>query len=146
MVYTTPRPYNPNPLKMARMIKQDLEKINIKVNILTNTNMNKTEWKKEMLNLGMVLTGWVADNPDPDNFLRPNLSCADIPSGMNLSNWCNQEFELLLTEAITTQDPVMRKEFYVRLQQIIRDRLPIIPLAHGTYFSPKGLANDLQTV
>ena len=85
----------------------------------------------------MVLTGWIADNGDPDNFLRPLLSCNAKFTGWNMSNWCNRYFDRFLDAAISTSDIAERKTDYFKAQQILRDRLPVIPLAHGVYFQAR---------
>ncbi|MFP3345289.1 peptide ABC transporter substrate-binding protein SapA, partial [Halomonas sp. SIMBA_159] len=46
--------------------------------------------------IDLTLTGWVADNGDPDNFLRPLLSCSAKQAGLNVANWCNLQFDNLL--------------------------------------------------
>ena len=119
---------------MAKLIQQDLQKVNINLNIITTNNFDAILNKKKIMNLGMVLDGWIGDNADPDNFFRPNLSCEAMKTGFNLSNWCNKDFETLLDKGIQTNVLHQRKTFYTDLQQLIRETLPIVPLIHGTYY------------
>ncbi len=81
-----------------------------------------------------MLLGWAADTPDPDNFFSPLLSCTATFSGKNPANWCNPEFDLLLTQALDTTDVELRKTFYYQAQKMIIDQLPLVPIAHGMRF------------
>ena len=66
-----------------------------------------------------MLLGWAADTPDPDNFFSPLLSCTATFSGKNPANWCNPEFDLLLTKALDTTDLNLRKQYYDAAQSMI---------------------------
>lgn len=134
LVPLSPRPYNPSPRKTAELIRADLAVIGITVNIITQENVNIKELHNEMNEIDMVLTGWIADNGDPDNFLRPHLSCNAQVKGWNISNWCNADFERLLDAAIATDIRENRRALYLAAQAILRDRMPVVPLAHGIHF------------
>lgn len=130
------RIYNPNARKMAELIQSELKQIGIKVNIV------EYEWNTFLERLTLhqhdsVLIGWAADSPEPDNFLNPILSCASVFSGKNPSNWCNAEFDLLLTKAHDTNDIDARKEVYFAAQQMVAQELPLLPIAHGLRLQAK---------
>ena len=127
------RIYNPNARKMAELIQSDLKKVGISVNIVEyewNTFLSKLENHQH----DSVLIGWAADSPDPDNFFSPILSCSAAINGKNQANWCNPEFDLLLTQALDTTDIEQRKQFYYQAQQLLMQELPLLPLAHGMRF------------
>jgi cationic peptide transport system substrate-binding protein len=127
------RIYNPNARKMAELMQSDLKKVGITVKIVEyewNTFLSKLEAHQH----DSVLIGWAADSPDPDNFFSPILSCAAAMSGKNQANWCNSEFDLLLTQALDTTDIEKRKHFYFQAQQILIQQLPLLPLSHGMRF------------
>ena len=44
------------------------------------------------------MLGWTGDNGDPDNFLDTLLGC-DAVGGNNRAQWCNEEFDALVTKA-----------------------------------------------
>lgn len=77
------------------------------------------------------LLGWVADNNDPDNFFRFQLSCNAITAGSNYTRWCNSEFDNLINQAVTETEYIERVTLYYRAQEIIQQELPLIPLAHS---------------
>jgi cationic peptide transport system substrate-binding protein len=127
------RIYNPNARKMAELIQSDLKQIGVTAKIV------EYEWNTFIERIGKhehdsVLLGWVADTPDPDNFFSPLLSCTATFSDKNPANWCNPEFDLLLTKALDTTDIEERKAFYAQAQAMIIDQLPLVPIAHGMRF------------
>ncbi|AWH87370.1 ABC transporter substrate-binding protein SapA [Limnobaculum parvum] len=127
-VPTASQAYNPSPLKMAELLQADLAKVNIKVTIVP------VEGRFQELSLSddthdLTLTGWTTDSNDPDSFFRPLLSCAGIDSQTNYARWCNQEFDQLLSNGVTSQDLSMRIETYTKAQKILAQELPVLPLA-----------------
>ena len=130
------RSYNPNALTMAKLIQADLNQIGVKVDIVSY------EWSTFLRRLGQgehqsVLLGWSADHPDPDNFLTPLLSCNSAETGSNRAFWCEQEFDSLLKQALTTDNVNERKHLYLQAQAIFQRDLPLLPLAHSKRFQAR---------
>ncbi|EOB1931816.1 ABC transporter substrate-binding protein, partial [Vibrio parahaemolyticus] len=71
---------------------------------------------------------------DPDNFFRPLLSCESDRVGLNVSMWCNDDFDFLLDLALETQEQRYRLNLYRQAQNILNEEFPVIPLAHGVQF------------
>lgn len=126
-----PTAFNPSPRKTAELIQADLGAIGIRVNIIPEKTVNRVAIREGDDAHDMVLTGWVADNGDPDTFLRPLLTCNAKFTGWNMSNWCNRYFDQKLNEAIATEDTEARKALYIEAQTILNRRMPVVPLAHG---------------
>ncbi|MBC7252063.1 MAG: peptide ABC transporter substrate-binding protein, partial [Anaerolineae bacterium] len=76
----------------------------------------------------MFSLGWVADYPDPENFL-------DIlfhgESEYNHTGYDNPEVNALLEEARVEADPERRMELYQQAEEIIVEDAVWIPLYHG---------------
>jgi cationic peptide transport system substrate-binding protein len=130
------RLYNPNALKMAELLQADLAKIGVSANIVSY------EWNtfRRKLRAGehdSVLIGWTADNADPDNFLRPLLSCASAISGSNRTNWCDSHYDQLIADAVLTADVAKRRELYFLAQDYVAEQVPLIPIAHSRRFQVK---------
>lgn len=130
------RLYNPNALKMAELLQADLAKIGVSAKIVS------FEWNafRRKLRAGehdSVLIGWTADNADPDNFLRPLLSCASAISGSNRTNWCDSKYDQLIAEAVLTPDVSKRRQLYFAAQEYVADQVPLIPIAHSRRFQVK---------
>lgn len=124
------RVYNPNATKMAEILQQNLAKIDVKANIVS---YDWGTFRKKLANgeHDSVLIGWLADNSDPDNFYRPLLSCAAAFSGSNRSAWCNDKYDRSILNALTTPDPVIRKEYYKEAEILIFKHTPLVPIAHA---------------
>ncbi|WP_235357769.1 ABC transporter substrate-binding protein [Arsukibacterium ikkense] len=127
------RLYNPNALKMAELMQADLAQIGIKANIVSY------EWNSFRQKLGnyehdSVLIGWAADNPDPDNFFRPLLSCAARDSGSNRANWCDPAFDEIISNALLTADQQQRRALYLSAQQYLHQQQPLVAIAHSQRF------------
>ena len=127
------RLYNPNALKMAELIQADLAQVGVKATIVSY------EWNSFRRKLGenehdSVLIGWAADNPDPDNFFRPLLSCSAAITGTNRANWCDANFDLLISQALLTADQKQRRSFYLAAQQYVAEQVPLVSIAHSQRF------------
>jgi len=127
------RTYNPNAIKMAELIQQDLEKINIRAKIISyefGTFLNKVKRGEHHA----ALLGWIGDNGDPDNFFSSLLSCAATKTGNNASYWCNVEFDEIITQAGRTSNIKKRTQLYQAAQEIFSQALPWAPIAHSKQF------------
>ena len=150
-VMTNPRPYLPNPLRAAEMIKADLEKIGIKVEIVPNewgSHLDRTHHGEHE----MALMGWVGDTGDADNFLYVLLDkdTAIVGSALNISFWKDDAYHDLMLAARRELDPEKRAGLYRKAQEIIFEEAPMVPLAHaeslmacranvdGIHFEPNG--------
>jgi peptide/nickel transport system substrate-binding protein len=135
-VMTNPRPYLPNPIRAAELIKADLEKAGLKIEIVPN------EWGSHLSRTShgeheMALLGWLGDIPDPDNFLYLLLDkdTATVGSALNICFWKNDAYHDLVTAARRELDPAKRADLYRKAQEIVFEETPMVPLAHA-----KGLA------
>ena len=70
---------------------------------------------------------WIADMPDPDNFLFP-LFASDSPA--NFTRFRNDQIDQMLVEARGIVDPVRRAEMYQQIEKRILQTCPIIPLLY----------------
>lgn len=132
-VPTEPRPYNPSPRKTAELIQANLQAIGIQVTMSHQDKLDRISMG-EATSFDLILAGWIADNGDPDNFLRPLLSCDAKQAGLNIANWCNLDFDNLLELALRTSKLDQRLNYYHRAQNILDQQVPLIPLAHGVHF------------
>lgn len=76
-------------------------------------------------------SGWIADYPDPENFLtmfyggniRDNAS-----SMVNAFKYQNEEYDRLFEQALTEKDPEKRMALLVKCDQLTIDDAPVIPI------------------
>ncbi|NKF51762.1 ABC transporter substrate-binding protein [Shewanella sp. WXL01] len=124
------RAYNPNAVKMAELMQEDLAQIGVSTNIISYDWSVFTQ-KLSEANYDSVLIGWNADNNDPDNFFSPVLSCSALRSNNNYSRWCDNGFDHLLSLASSLTKQPDRKVYFQSAEAIIADRVPIVPIAHA---------------
>lgn len=132
-----PSAFNPSPRKTAELIQANLAAIGVRVHIITQKEVTRATIRRGEDSHDMVLTGWIADNGDPDSFLRPLLTCNAKFTGWNMSNWCNRFFDRDLDAAISTLDVDARTRYYIDAQNILKERMPVVPLAHGIHHQVK---------
>ena len=99
-----PRPYMPEPSKIAEAIAHNLKEIGIDAEIKT------VEWttyldRVKKGEFPMYMLGWTGDNGDADNFLYTLLSTDAIGSNNN-SFYSNPEVDKLLKQAQITTDEI----------------------------------------
>ncbi|MCY9873571.1 ABC transporter substrate-binding protein [Vibrio barjaei] len=125
-----PRVYNPSPRKTAELIQANLADVGITLNLLTDDRVDRQELSN-IESVDLLLTGWVGNTGDPDNYLRPLLSCTSKREGLNLSMWCNDDFDFLLDLALEVSQPRYRLNLYRQAQNILNEEVPVLPIAHG---------------
>ena len=128
------RPYNPNAKLMAEMLQNDWAKIGLKVKIVSY------EWGEYIKRTkngehDVSLIGWTGDNGDPDNWLGTLYSC-DAIGGNNYSMWCDPAYDKLIKQAKVVTDREQRTVLYKQAQQLLKQQVPITPIAHSTVNQP----------
>ncbi|MFB9134381.1 ABC transporter substrate-binding protein SapA [Vibrio olivae] len=127
-----PRSYNPSPRKTAELIQSNLADVGVQLRIVTDDRFDRQQ--SLQTNSDLYLTGWIADTGDPDNFLRPLLSCYSHNAGVNIAGWCNPDFDFLLDLALEVDKTRYRINLYKQAQNILNESFPVIPLSHGMQF------------
>ncbi|RBL66168.1 ABC transporter substrate-binding protein, partial [Pseudomonas sp. MWU13-2625] len=52
------------------------------------------------------------------------------------SKWCDKPYDALIKQAKATSDVAKRTELYKQAQHILKDAVPMTPIAHSTVFQP----------
>ncbi|MFK3723494.1 ABC transporter substrate-binding protein [Pseudomonas monteilii] len=128
------RPYNPNARLMAEMLQADWAKVGLKVRIVSY------EWGEYVKRLkngehDIALIGWTGDNGDPDNWLGTLFGCAAV-GGNNYARWCDAEYDALITQARSVTERTQRTPLYQQAQRLLKQHVPITPIAHSTVHQP----------
>ena len=126
-----PRPYMPEPKRVADEVKVQLKRIGI------NVIPRPLEWSAflEKLKNGvhpMALAGWSGDNGDPDNFLYALLDkdSARRPNALNYAFWRDERFHELMIEGQASSDPATRARIYEEANAMVHEFVPSIPIVH----------------
>jgi peptide/nickel transport system substrate-binding protein len=130
---TIPRPYMPEPQRVAEAIQAQLKAIGIAV------TLEPFEWGVflEKVHNGehaMCLVGWSGDNGDPDNFMYTLLDqdSAHRPNAQNYAFWRDPKFHELMIAGQVTFDNQKRAEVYREANAMINEMVPSIPIVHVT--------------
>jgi oligopeptide transport system substrate-binding protein len=79
----------------------------------------------------MFVMGWIADYPDPHNYLDILFYTG---SEVNISEYSNPTLDALLDQAAIEQDEAIRLAMYQQAEQMVVDEAPCLPLFHGTNY------------
>jgi ABC-type transport system substrate-binding protein len=120
------RGYLPNPKQVAQEIQAELANINVKVTLKEMESaafIDATSAGKEP----MYLLGWGADYPDSTNFFDYHFA---NPNNLQFGN----QFPDLVAEinaAAKLSDPAARQQHYDKVNELIKQHVPMVPVAHG---------------
>jgi peptide/nickel transport system substrate-binding protein len=131
---TAPRPYLPEPGRVAETIQANLRDIGIAV------TLQPYEWgvfldKIKHGEHDMALIGWTGDNGDPDNFFYPLLdqdSAHKDGTAQNYSFWRDPKFHALMLAGQAESDDAKRKPIYEKANAMVHDQVPAVSLVHTT--------------
>lgn len=79
----------------------------------------------------MFILGWIADYPDPHNFLDILFYTG---SENNIFEYSNPSLDALLDQAAIEQNRADRLAMYQQAEQLVVDDAPCLPLFHGTNY------------
>lgn len=129
---TAPRPYMPEPQRIAETIQAELKAVGINVTLQPyefGVFLDKVRHGEH----AMCLIGWSGDNGDPDNFLYPLLdkdAALAKPNGQNYSFWQDEKFHQLMLAGQGTLADAKRAAIYRDANARINDQVPAIPIVH----------------
>lgn len=111
--------------KIVAQIIQQMWKDNLGIKV----NLINEEWKsylktQALMKYQVSRSGWVADYPDPNNFLDLFASY----STLSHTGWKNKEFDDLLAKANESADNEVRYKYLNQAESVLLKELPIIPL------------------
>ena len=105
-------------------------------NLGVEISVRQVETEKLLYNLKqekdeMFTMGWIADYPDPNDFLDVLFYTG---SEVNISEYSNPSLDALLDQAAVEQNESDRLAMYQEAEQLVVDDAPCIPLWHGTNY------------
>jgi peptide/nickel transport system substrate-binding protein len=129
--WVNPRPYNPSPRDTVALVKSDLAKVGVDVDIKM---MNWTTFlgERSKSGYGMTMAGWVSGTLDPDGIVYPLLHSKFIRNIdlINWSHWRSAEGDKLMEEARSTYDRKTRDKLYQEVAVLADKDVPALYLAH----------------
>ncbi len=120
------RGYLPEPGVVAQDIQAQLAELGITVNITVMESGAFLD-AADQGELTLYLLGWLADFPDMTNFLDYHFGAGASPQfGAGF-----EDIQAVLKEAASLSDPDARNELYAEANDLIRQHVPMVPVAHG---------------
>lgn len=134
VVIWAPRPYLPKPAPVAALIARQLAEVGIEVKVTQPRDSETYFRRQEGGDYDLVLAGWIADTPDPAEFLDANLRSDRIPhavrkgvAGCNLSRWADPALDGALKGYRENPSP----ENLERVLARVADEAQLLPLMYG---------------
>jgi oligopeptide transport system substrate-binding protein len=129
-----------NTLESHRSIAEAIQQM-WKKNLNIDVALKNEEWKvfldaQTTGNYQIARGGWGADYVDPNSF----LDLWETGNGNNETNWSSPDYDRLLAASYTAKTDAERYAIYQKMDAILVDELPIIPLFYYTrprLISPK---------
>jgi peptide/nickel transport system substrate-binding protein len=112
---------------ICEFIQHQLSDIGIEISIEVSTGATF----RDMVASSKLLFfrgSWIADYPDAENYLALFYSKNFSPGGPNYTHYSNKEYDKLYRKALGTINDKKRRELYQKMDQIIVEDAPIVPL------------------
>lgn len=129
-----PRPYLPAPRRTAELVRRQLDAVGLPVEIVPSTDSKDYFARTSAGAYDMVLMGWIADSPDPLDFLDAVLASRSVPTparavayASNLSRYRSAAMDGAL-EAYRRD--ATEAALHAVMEQMAKDA-PLCPLFHG---------------
>jgi oligopeptide transport system substrate-binding protein len=117
--------------RIAEVLQSQLKDIAITV------ELRRLDWAAHIKlvddgNVSFFRQGWIADYPDPENFLTVLFHSRNVGAAGNTSRYRNPKLDRLFDEADTLAQPSARYARYAEAEQTILDEAVWISLYHYT--------------
>lgn len=127
-----PRPYLPNPRPVADALVRQLRAVGFDVAVRTPRSSEEFFRACERGDYDMVLAGWIADTPDPAEFLEANLKSNRIRSAASLPSANRSRIAMAeVDEALTSFRAEPSEPNRARLIGYLNEQAPLVPLLYG---------------
>src|SRR5262249_22474403 len=116
---------NENHQRVAENVQAQLKK-----NLGVDVQIASEEWKVYLARLHsdtppLFRMGWLADYPDPDNFMALMTSYSDN----NYTGWKSKKYDDLVEQGATTMDKDKRRAIYLEAQKLLTETdVPVVPI------------------
>lgn len=114
-------------LAICEYIQRELGKLGLKVNVDVMPAVTLRQAKRTG-KLDIFRGSWVADYPDPENYLSVFYSKNFTPGGPNYYHFSNPEFDAMFEKSFTITNKTAREQLYTKMDSMILNHAPIVPL------------------
>jgi peptide/nickel transport system substrate-binding protein len=135
-VSAAPRPYLPEPLHLADLLREQLAGIGVHVSLQTTPDWADHVERTSRGAFDMAVLGWQADTLDPNDFLTVLLDSQSIGT-TNRSRYRSDEMDRLLKRARMESGRQARAALYRRAESLFQEEMPFVPLYHASVFTAR---------
>ena len=114
-------------LDICEYIQRELQKVGLEVQIDVMPPSTLRQMKSSG-ELDAFRASWIADYPDAENYLSLFYSKNFTPNGPNYTHFKSATFDSLYEKSLSIIDINERKQYYIKMDSLIVDQSPIIPL------------------
>ena len=124
-----PRPYLPRPMAAAEAVRAQLAAVGIDLSIVETKSSDDFMTTLAGGRFDLALAGWIADTTDPADFYEALLWSRSIgdENGSNNSRWNDPATD----DALARFRVHPTEDHRQRIESIVRDEAPLIPLIYG---------------
>ncbi|MEU8775891.1 ABC transporter substrate-binding protein [Streptomyces sp. NPDC048606] len=131
-LWSTPSRYGPSTDQQFQVIAKQLNDSGLFEADMKSVEYEQYEKDIEAGKYGVYVKGWVPDYPDADNFTQPFFG----PDNVLHNNYDNKEISgTIIPSTSAKSDRTSANMDYNRLQDIVADELPILPLWQGKQYA-----------
>ncbi|WP_330295567.1 ABC transporter substrate-binding protein [Streptomyces sp. NBC_00503] len=124
-LYSTPSRYGPSTDQEFQLIAKQLNDSGLFEATVKSVEFDQYEKDIADGKYGVYVKGWVPDYPDADNFTQPFFG----PDNILHNNYDNKEITgTIIPSTSTKSDRAAANAEYSRLQDIVADEIPLLPL------------------
>jgi len=118
---------NPSYIDLVEFIQKEVQKIGVRVEIDVMPPSTIRQ-KRSAGQLDNFRASWIADYPDAINYLSLFYSDNFSPNGPNYTHFENEFYDQLYEEALSITKDSLRYELYSRMDSLLIEEAPVIPL------------------
>ncbi|MYV93245.1 ABC transporter substrate-binding protein [Streptomyces sp. SID1034] len=131
-LWSTPSRYGPSTDDELRAIAGQLNASGLFDADVKSVEFKQYEKDIEAGKYGVYVKGWIPDYPDPDNFTLPFFGKGNVLS----NNYTNKQItDEILPATAGTADRATTEGEFAKLQDIVADELPVLPLWQGKQYA-----------
>ena len=119
---------------LCQYLQKAMGNLGLKVNIDIHTTSSMTQ-RIALFDVNFYRKSWVADYPDAINYFQLFYSNNFYPeNGSNYTHFDSPEYDLLYEAALYENNDVIRYDLYKKMQLLIQEEVPVIPLFYAETF------------
>ncbi|MCX5197709.1 ABC transporter substrate-binding protein [Streptomyces sp. NBC_00249] len=131
-LWSTPSRYGPSTDQQFQVIAKQLNDSGLFEADMKSVEFDQYEKDIQAGKYGVYIKGWVPDYPDADNFTQPFFG----PDNVLHNNYDNKEISgTIIPSTSAKSDRTAANMDYNRLQDIVADELPLLPLWQGKQYA-----------